>query len=209
MMSPGIVRFFSLVGVLAFVACGDDDSTSVNPLTEDEAADLAAVVLANVVTTVSDVDTEPAMAPEGPALVPYTYTTSFESAVPCALGGQVALNGAIDVSGDDETGETTLEYSVTHVHASCVVESEAGRVFTLTGNPGITMQVTAEQLSVESPTTVDGGVNGSLDWSFDDRSGTCSVALDFGGTAGDQSISFGLEGSICNTTVEQNVTVGG
>lgn len=208
-MNPRIVRFFGLLGVLALAACGDDDPTTPNPLTEEEAADLAAVVLANVVTTVSDVEPEPAMAPEGPALVPYSYTTSFESSVPCALGGQVALTGAIDVSGDDETGQTTLEYSVTHVHASCVVESDAGRVFTLSGNPGITMQVTADQDDVQSATDVDGGVNGSIDWALGTRSGTCTVALDFGGTAGDQSIAFGMAGAICGTTVEQNVVVGG
>lgn len=208
-MKPGIVRFFGLLGVMALAACGDDDPTTPNPLTEDEAADLAAVVLANVVTTVSDVDAEPAMAPAGPSLVPYSYTTSFESAVPCPLGGQVALTGAIDFSGEDATGQSTIEYNVTHVHTSCVVESDGGRVFTLTGNPGITMQVTADQDDIESPVVVDGGVNGSIDWALGTRSGTCAVTMDFGGTAGDQSISFGMEGTICGTTVQQNVVVGG
>ena len=209
-MKPSVVRSLALFGLVALAACGDDDPAAVDlSLSQSEAEELAAVVLNTVVSTAAEVDTsEPAAAPAGPALAAFSYTRTFEDVVvPCPSGGEVTLDVFLDISGDDTTGAERIEYSMTHAHSGCMATSEEGHVFTLTGNPDVAVEVVAE--ATESGTTIDGTIAGGLLWEFEGRTGSCNIDLEFGGSAGETSVAFGVMGSVCGISVEESVTVTG
>jgi hypothetical protein len=210
-MKPSVVRSFTLLSLFALAACGDDNPAAVDAsLSRVEAEELAGVVLSTVFSAASGVDTsEPAMAPAGPALASFSYTRSFEDVVvPCPSGGEVTLDVYLDISGDDTTGAERIEYSMTHAHSGCMATSEEGHVFTLTGDPNVVVEVVAEA-SAGSTTTIDGTIVGGLLWELEGRTGSCVIDLEFGGTAGETSVAFGMMGTVCGISVEESITVTG
>jgi hypothetical protein len=198
-------RFLALLGVLAVAACGDDPTGTSN-LSEAEAQELAAAVLTAAFTSWSYVPTGPAMA-DGPALAPYEYSDSWEGTAPCAGGGNVAVSASVSAVGDDETGETDVDMELSQVHNNCVVQS-GQQPFTLNGNPSLVVDLMLESDGDQS-TSFDGGINGALDYEYDGRSGTCSIAYEFAGNMTGSTGSWSVNGNVCGVSVEQQLSFGG
>ena len=51
-------------------------------------------------------------------------------------------------------------------------------------------------------------VVGSIAWSAGDRSGTCSVNLEYSGSSASQAVTFSMSGNVCGASISQNYNVG-
>jgi hypothetical protein len=199
------VRVLALASVISIAGCGDD-VTGTDNLSEAEAQELAFAVLTAAFSSWSQVPVEP-MSAAGPALVPYSYSETWEGTAPCAAGGTVAIDASFDASGDDETGAATIEMSLTQVHSACVVETAEG-TFTLTGNPNVGVDLSIETEDGEA-LSFDGDIVGALDWQHDGRSGSCAIAYTFSANFSATGIgSFSVNGNVCGTSVQQEFTYG-
>lgn len=196
------VRFAAIAAVFALGAC-DNALTSTGEMSEAEATELAGVIMENVMSNSS---TPPAMV-DGPQLVPFTSNTSVAYTAECPQGGTLAIMGDASISGDTETEELEVGYTVTHTHNACTAMGEDGSLFTLTGNPDLELDMSVEL--VEGVVSWDGSIEGAIDWVTDGREGTCVVDYTFEGTATpEQSASASVTGSVCGFTVSHSFTVG-
>jgi hypothetical protein len=148
------------------------------------------------------------MQAEGPALAPYDYSASWDGTATCPAGGNVAVAATIDHTGDDETGESTIEMVFTQVHNACVVTGSEG-TFTLTGNPNLVVDLLLEN-DGEGLSSFEGDISGGLDWQHDGRDGTCSIAYAFSGTnnLNTGGASWSVSGNVCGVSMQQQFNVG-
>jgi hypothetical protein len=201
-------RTFSLSSTLALLValtgCGDDDPTGSTggDLTEGEAAALAEIVASGLFETfVQNQGPAPA-----PALV--TGTFSIDADIQCEFGGLVAVSGNLAFDIDDQTGDGTLDYTVTQDHQNCVGESDSGQRFTLNGQPNVTSDFLVTLTS--DILTFAGDYGGAVAWTTGERSGTCPVDVDFsftGDATGDSGTAT-ISGSVCNVSFSSTLTVG-
>lgn len=196
------VRGMMLALVVAVGACGDsDDPTEVvtDELSEAEAAALAEVMSENAFATWQQ--DQAAMAP---SLATFEQSVSFEA--DCELGGSVSVSGDMVAETSETTEDVTIDYTVTQVHQSCVAESSDGLRFTLDGAPDVTVNFVVE--TGGDLVTLDGGYAGSVDWSTDDKQGSCSVDIDFTAEVSQtgESGSASMSGSVCGRSVSNSVT---
>lgn len=199
------VRILTLAAVVSLAGC--DDPVGTSDLSESEATELAGAVFSQSLVDAMAVDwQQPAQAPAGPQLA--SYTTTVATSGSCPLGGDVALTGDIDVETDDQTGAGTLEFGLTLVHASCVVQGDQGTRFTLTGNPNLTLDFTAST-DGESFGSFSGTIGGALDYATEADEGTCSIAYDFSGQSSQSGFSFQTDGTVCGHEVSRSITVSG
>lgn len=201
-MKGNVVRFAAIAAVFALGAC-DSALTSTGDMSEAEATELAGVIMENVMSNSSSA---PATV-DGPQLVPFSSNTTVEFTAECPLGGTLAVMGDASISGDTETEELEVGYTVSHTHNACVAMGEDGSLFTLTGNPDLELDMSVEL--VDGVVFWDGTIEGAIDWSTDGREGTCVVDYSFEGMATpEQSASASVVGSVCGFTVSQSFTVG-
>ena len=200
-MNQRFVRTVALVGLFGVAACGEDDPVAIgDPLSDVEAQELAFVLLgAAFETGLSGDSFAPAMV-DGPAMAPFTINGSVDDTAPCPQGGTVSVSGSVSVTGDDETGALDLSFDVNTTHSGC-------------GVPGETMDfVLGSQLSTmfslnstgDGAVSWMGDVSGTVDWSGDDRSGTCTVDYGFDGeVVAETSLTVTLTGEVCGASINR------
>jgi hypothetical protein len=191
----------SLIAAGTLVACGDSTGVEVE-LSDAEAAALAEAVIQAAVFATATGPAGPAPV-SGPHAAPYSSQADVSFTADCLLGGSVAVDGSVDVSGDDETGAGRIELSVTHDHDGCVVESDNGVVFTFDGAPILGLDLVIES-DGQGELGWAGTIAGAVDWATDEREGRCSIALDFAGLVSDveDAIQISVEGAVCQRAVE-------
>jgi len=194
------LRLFSLVAGAALGACGESTGVEVD-LSEAEAAALAEAVMQAAIFATSN-GTGPALA-SGPAAAPFSSEGDVSFTAECLLGGTVDVDGSVEASGDDETGEGRIELSVTHDHQGCMVEAENGLVFTFDGAPALSLDLVLET-DGESEVGWAGTIGGAVDWATEEREGRCTIALAFGGLVSnvENAIEISVEGQVCRRAVE-------
>lgn len=196
------VRFAALAAVFALGAC-DSALTSTGEMSEAEATELAGVIMENVMSNSS----APPAAVDGPQLVPFSSETSVEYTAECPLGGTLAIMGDASISGDTETEELEIGYTVSHTHNMCSAMGENGSEFTLTGNPDLELDMSVEL--IDGNVFWEGSIEGAVDWSTDGREGTCVVDYAFEGTATPQeSMSASVTGSVCGFNLSHSFSMG-
>ena len=120
----------------------------------------------------------------------------------------MGLDATLDFSSDTDTGDSSVTYTITQTHSGCMVQGAQGTTFTLNGDPSMTFGLTAETNTQTTTTTWSGGMNGSIAWESGDRSGTCSVDLEYSGSNADQAVTFAMSGNVCGATISQSYSVG-
>lgn len=194
-------RGLTLALAVALGACSDDPTDLVegDPLTEAEAAALAEVVAGTLFSTWEGTS--------GPAAAPARASGTFpvDDVFPCESGGSVAVSGSLSFDVDDQTGDGTLDFSVTSVHSDCAGQSEEGIAFTLNGAPDITATFSA--VSEGDAIDFSGGYDGAIAWETGEKSGTCSVDVDFSftGNLATETGSASLAGRVCDITFSQTL----
>ena len=198
-------RLLPLALALGLGACGDDPVTIVegDPLTADEAEALAEVVAGTLFSTWEQ-SSGPAPAPAlAPALA--SGTLQVDDVFPCELGGSVAVSGSVSFNVDDQTGDGTINFSVTSVHNACAGESQGGIAFTLTGAPDIEASFSA--VSEGDAFSFSGGYEGAVAWETGEKSGTCSVDVEFSlsGNLATETGSASITGQVCDATISHTL----
>lgn len=188
---------------LALGACNGDPTDIIegDSLTEAEAAALAEVVAGTLFSTwESEAAAAPALAPARAS-----GTIQVNDELPCEFGGSVAVSGSLAFDVDDETGDGTLQFSVTQVHDDCAAESEDGIGFILNGAPNITSSFII--ISDASFLSFTGDYEGAISWATDEKSGRCSIDVEFELT-GDvlaETGSASLTGRVCGVTFQHSL----
>ncbi|MEX2467092.1 MAG: hypothetical protein WD995_09280 [Gemmatimonadota bacterium] len=195
------VRGTALAMLLTAAACGDSATDVVSDLSQAEAEALAEVVAGTVVSTFDQ---------QGPVAAPAraTFSQQVNFEAPCEYGGTMNVAGELDIVTDDETEElTSLEYTVTQVHSGCVGESQDGLRFTLDGAPNVTANFVA--MTEGDLISMDGSYSGGVDWSTDDKDGTCNLSVEFSleMNAGTETGSASMSGTVCGVTFSRSLTV--
>jgi hypothetical protein len=195
------LRLLSLVAGAALGACGESTGVDVE-LSDVEAAALAEAVMQAAIFATSNGTAGPALA-SGPQAAPYSSESNVSFTTECLLGGTVDVDGSVEASGDDETGEGRIELSVTHDHDGCMVASDDGVVFTFDGAPALSLDLVIES-DGQSELGWSGTIGGAVDWATDEREGRCTIALAFAGLVSDveNAIEISVEGAVCQRSVE-------
>jgi hypothetical protein len=201
------LRVLSMIAASAVVACGDSTGVDVE-LSDAETAALAEAVIQAAVFATANGPSGPA-AVSGPQAAPYSSQADVSFTAECLLGGSVAVDGSVDVSGDDETGEGRIELSVTHDHEGCVVESDNGVAFTFDGAPSLGLDLVIES-DGQGELGWSGTIAGAVDWATEEREGRCSIALAFAGLVSEveDAIQISVEGAVCRRAVELSWSLG-
>lgn len=206
-MNSKLVRLFAVVTAVGLAACGGTD-LELAELTEVEAQELAGMLLLTTFSNTGDVPSQPSAVAGGPQAAPFAFSSSFEGDFPCPLGGSVAVTAEFDASGDTESEGGRIEYSMTQVHDDCGVMSEELGQFNLFGAPSLTLDFVVENNGL-GVTEWGGTVSGAVEWVNDGRTGTCTVALEFGGRQeGDAALTASFGGAVCGFQVQQDLSVG-
>ncbi len=127
----------------------------------------------------------------------------FDITYLCPDGGEVRL--AVTTSESESGPRYTAETRGTFIPQSC-----RSRRFVLTGNPSI-------EFSIDIGTTLTtegfdfdmgGDFNGTVNWDYDDKSGTCRWALDLEGivTSDLDSAEIYLRGQACNNDLDLDIS---
>lgn len=207
-MARNFVRLIALVATVGLGACGDGSDIVMGELSEAEAQDLAGVVMVATFSSTGSVPTQPALSPDGPQAVPFTFAAEIDTTVQCPLGGNVGIAASLEVAGDTESSAGSVEYAMTQIHNACVVMSENGRTFTLWGNPSMNVAFTVQN-NGQGVVEWAGSIQGVIDWQTDGREGSCSVAMEFAGRdeQGAQSVAS-MVGSACGFSIDQTMSIG-
>ena len=178
----------ALLGLV--VACGDGDNPTGPtdagaPLTADEAFALVSVAV---------LEGEGQDVLEGvPEDAEVDGTFAFGPlAIPCSMGGTVALSGEFGVTGNDpSSGAFGLSTSATFVHSDCVERNrESGIVFTVNGAPSVVMDLEVS-LTSELDLDASGAIQGTLRWALgEDRSGSCLIDLNITSDSTGETLTF-------------------
>lgn len=200
-------RIFVLaMAVVVAGACGDDDSitgSDTSSLSEAEVDELASVIFTETLLSSFTFGSAPQQA-EGPQ--PVVATLDFDNTQPCPLGGDLSVAGSVVSDTDDTTGAGTFTFTMDATHAGCVVESDQGTQFTLTGNPAIELDMQASSDGQDFG-EFSGSITGGVLWATGDRDGSCGVNITFSGQASSTSFSFTIGGTVCSTSVNSSLSI--
>jgi hypothetical protein len=185
-----------------------------DPLTEAEAAQLAAFLMSqSVATTAMPVGMQelativPADRLLALARVDFDETRTETAA--CPLGGSVEVTAAVEGFVDDETGIFQIDATQTQIYEGCVGRGESEDfTFTLNSAPSLTSDFSIAMDAQERLTAL-GFMVGTLDWSAGDRSGRCEIDFQFSAETEAQNVTVSTSGVVCNVTLEQNVSITG
>jgi len=205
-MSSRVCMIALATAVVALGGCGDDDSitgTDTTSLSEAEVDELAGVIFTEAFLSSFTLGSEPQQA-GGPQ--PTVATFDFDNTGPCPLGGEINVVGSVVSDTDDTTGAGTFTFSMDATHAGCVVRSDQGTQFTLTGNPAIEFDMEASSDGQDFG-EFSGSITGGVLWATGDRDGSCGVNITFSGQASSTSFGFSIGGTVCNTTVDSSVSI--
>ena len=202
-MASNPVRALALLATFALTACGDATDLVMSELSEAEAAELGSALMFATFDGTGDVPP-----PSSAQRAPYEYTENVNGTVACPLGGGVAYDATVSVSGDTESEAGSITYSMTQAHDGCAVQSEQGTVFVLDGAPDITLQFTVVN-NGEGVVEWGGSLEGAIRWVTENRTGTCEANFEFSGRQeGETSVSAGLSGTICGHSIVREFSIG-
>ena len=194
---------------LGVAACGDSvTATSGDTITSAEASELANAIVAAADFGFSALGPAPAAAPGAEAGSAGSITITIDQTGECDGGGSVAVKGKVTANINDAQTSGSLSFDYTLAPSACDVQTQAGTVFTLTGNPnvGVSGDFSFGNQQYSGGLSYDGG----FDWSADDgRSGTCGIGLDanFDLDATNLTGSASVSGKVCNISVNNSVSV--
>lgn len=195
-----VIPLLTLAGFIA--ACGDGPTNSGDTLTQQQAEELAGVVIEYGFAGFGGVANA---AQGGGAMQSISY--DVDDSGPCPDGGTVALKGSINIDVSANQTDATLGYDYTITHNSCKATGENGTVFTLSGDPNVKATGT---MNFHQDTGIDGSLNydGGVSWMAEGMSGTCAMDLsanfDFS-AAGTGSAT--VSGNVCGISINRSVTV--
>lgn len=203
---------FGLSAALAFglAACSDFTSSG-DPLSETEAAELAEALVAEGFAGFGSFGAAPMGAPGESA---ERVTITLDDTAPCEGGGTVTLKGSMTADFNQTTGAGTFEFNYTVAPSGCEVATSGGKVFTITGDPNIKATGDFSWSETSTGSSFEGSLTyeGKFKWeSSDGRAGACGVDLkanyDFNISGTGSSGSATLSGSVCGVTVNRTVSV--
>lgn len=201
------IRHLVLTATVVALAACSDDSVGPNPLTEAQARELVGAIFSQSFAQALAYQPAPAQAPDGPATV--TISETVEATAPCPGGGQVSVTGTVDGQTDDQTGAGQIDFAMSLVHSSCVVQGEQGTQFTLTADPGLDFDFSMTT-DGEQNASFSGSILGGVAWSTESTQGsTCSFSYDFSGESSQTGFSFQTNGTVCGIEVNHNLTISG
>lgn len=192
---------------LGLAACGGDTTSSGDPLSEAEAAELAEAIAEG---GFAGFGTFGAPAMRAPGETAANVTITLNDTYPCndeGGTGTVTIAGSMSVNVNDQTGAGTFGFDYTLTPHGCQVITASDLVFTLDGDPNL--QVDGEFSFSETGAEGTLNYNGGFAWEASDgRAGSCGVDLtanyDFNfSTTGTSSASATLTGTVCGVTVNR------
>ncbi|MFW6079251.1 MAG: hypothetical protein ACODAE_06505 [Gemmatimonadota bacterium] len=203
----------ALVAVAA-VGCGDDPAgPSGDTLEEARAVELAEAML----SASSALALDGATPPQGlnasadptrstPAAV-QTVNIQWRHTAPCPVGGDVEVDGSVDMSYDDETREVDAEVTASLTHLDCAFDVD-GTVITTNGDPDLDLAASVHKVAGQPEGEQSVSLSGSFTWQDDeDRGGECDVDLDGSLAMEEGTVTRTLQGSFCGHTIDQTVTI--
>ena len=191
---------------LALSACSEFSSSG-DPLSEAEASDLAGALVGQGFPGFGGVDAAPrAMAPSASSAAPAEkLTITINDSGPCQGGGSVALAGTLTADFNQQAQTGTLEYKYTLSPNACVITTQGGKTFTVTGDPNLSGEGKLDVTSSAFTGTLK--YSGKFGWEGDSRSGACGVSLeakfDLSLTTVNRSAS--VTGTVCGVNVNRSV----
>lgn len=220
-------RLLAVPLLLATVACGDGTDVELGDLSQAEAASLLAALSSVWFPSPS----APQGAPAGPALAPETTVRqdTTDTVVACAGGGNVSILSIDSMSvtvdfrlnpSPDTTYASNSEYGgsavSTTTYAGCQAPDGQGGTWTFDSSSGLSFSydiegefdsytLTGGQTVSSSSLDWSGLWAGSLTWSNDGRSGTCTISLtstsSSSNNSGQVSTNFSQQGQICGLDI--------
>lgn len=203
----------TLAAVVALAACGDDGTQpEMDPLTEAEAAEIAAFLMGQSfgatgmpVSLQEMARIEPGSPPVALARVDFDETVT--EVVQCPLGGSVQVTATAEGFADDATGEFQMDATQTQVYDECVGQGEdEAFTFTLDSAPDVVSDFYLA-MDAQGALTAFGFVEGALDWAAGERSGSCAIDFQFDLQADGGSLTLSASGQVCNVTLDRNVSI--
>lgn len=185
---------------LVLGACSDTSGPTGDRLTQAEALQLAAQVMASSEGAASG-SLEVSAAPSGTAEAgpPVNFTQEHESTHPCQSGGELAVQFVLNGTYDEETSSLQADLTGSHVHNDCSFPQN-GLTLTLNGQPsiGFAVSIGAANGMPSQPFTFS--LDGAFAWEMSDgRSGTCS--LDLSAVTDFAAQQRTVQGSVCGHTI--------
>ena len=134
----------ALAGALAtlsiLAACSDATGSSGDALTAEESAFLAMTLGSQTGAAAgmsrASITSRQSMSASATS-VPSPFQFSLETTVPCPLGGSARVSAAMTGTVDQATQSLTADLDGSLAPAGCIVRSEKGVSFTLTGTPSL------------------------------------------------------------------------
>ena len=210
MSSKRFLSGLSAALAIGLAACGGDTTGTGDPLTESEAADLAAALAEGGFVGFGAQGAAPMGAPGAEAA---TITVTLNETHPCndAGGtGTVTIAGTQSADVNQTTGAGSFTFNYTLTPHGCTIETSGDKVFTIDGDPNL--KVGGEFDFTETSASGTLNYEGKFAWDASDgRAGACGVDLTsnyeftFSGT-GASSASVTVSGSVCGVSVNRTVT---
>ena len=186
--------------VLTLAACGDDPM-GVNSGDELTDAEIQAIfnefgeAFSNV-----NASAHVAAPVDGIQMAEIHVDHSVDVSAPCALGGEITLDGSVDGTVDDETFASDIEMEVGVQFDACGVEAEQN---TLTVDGDI--QFDSHIVLSETEFSADGSQVGGFEFTTNDgRSGSCAIDIDFSASYIEgESAQSSVSGTVCGRSASQ------
>lgn len=207
-MSSGIRAVCGVSALVLGLAACSDFTSSGDPLTDAEAAELAAVFAEEGFAGFEGV-ASPAQSPGANDEADARVTLTINDSGPCDGGGTATIAGTVTADIDEQAGTGTLEFEYTLTPTNCVFTTEGDKVFTISGDPNLKASGNMDL----TETSLEGQFNyeGKFSWTEGSRAGACGVNIQvnydftFGGTTLNGSAS--VTGEVCGVTVNRTITI--
>lgn len=206
------VGILTLAAAITLGACSDSTEPETDPLTEAEAAELAAFLMSQSFGATGmpvGLQELAAMEPGDPllALARVDFDETRTVTADCPLGGSVEVTAAVEGFSDDESGVFEVDATQTQVYEGCAGQGESGDfTFTLTSAPSVTSDFFIG-MDAQEDLTAFGSILGAIDWEAGERSGRCEIDFAFDLQTEGQSLAMSASGRVCNVTLDQNLNV--
>ena len=206
-LAAALSAMVSLTACSSFTASGD-------PLNETEAGDLAGAMIGQGFPGTGGMGAPAPHAPGGVTASPTApagkITLSIDDSAPCQGGGTVALAGSMSVDLNQIAKTGSVDYNFTLTPSGCKVPNQAGKTFTLTGDPNLKGEGKLDWQATSIGGTIK--YSGKFKWeSSDGRAGECGVDLsgnfNLASTGVGGNASASLTGTVCGISVNRNVSV--
>jgi hypothetical protein len=205
MSRKSILPFAGAAILTLVVACSKDKASTTEPtgdtLTAAEANSLSDVLSQLVGFFNPNMGASPATAAGLAAQQGGNF--NYNQTANCTNGGTVQVTGSYSYTSTASGGN--FSGSVTQTPSSCKLTSEDGRMFTLNGNPSLTMALT---MSMNSTTGAYNGTfheTGGLNWGTGGRAGGCTIDINITYNVTAAGVASGsASGTVCGQSVNES-----